>query len=457
MTRAIRLTLTSTMMRPSIPVSILLVLLFAPHDARANGNWGERASYDPVGRPSFGAPAACSLTEAVCVHRAASTSTAAAAAVLLHAEHALMALRALSMPAPLEDGGLGGSYALDLYVDRALAGSAAYGDMPSVADRYDRASAYGLVGLAGSRDTTVRGADSCQLESDVTRTVAQASLLGLDAAINDGTLAMQSSYLASLIAPCSTLEAAAINRFQRTPWRGINEIPRESFAGSMLFPSFLDSTHGVAEPGKLMTALIAISAQKSPNAEEHFHNEPDIFDALRKVTKARDHEFADVLANFAIARAFAGDRSDGSHLIDTEHFGALARPRFEWAVDYDSFPRRLAPAHPVHPTGSSFLWVDFGNADTSAGLLVKVEWEESFVFMWSLVRVDQNGRELGRVTKGAMWGKNELVLSIADLKGAAGVLIVGVSLGNDDRSEPFDPDHGAPRAASYTVTLHART
>ena len=89
-------------------------------------------------------------------------------------------------------------------------------------------------------------------------------------------------------------------------------------------------------------------------------------------------------------------------------------------------------------------------------MLFIAEWEESFVFQWCLVRVDAQGREIGRSDVGGVFGKNLVQLTINDLGEAAGLLIVGTSLGQDDRSKPYDPDLGPPREAAYEVTLHAR-
>jgi hypothetical protein len=224
----------------------------------------------------------------------------------------------------------------------------------------------------------------------------------------------------------------------------------------MLLSAYLDATFGVGMPAAVMTGLIATSGQRTPPKATHWTNEPDIFDALRNVLPTRGKQLGEMLVDFAVSRAFVGSRSDGAHLPDTERFGDLGRVRFEWSVPYESLPRRLGPLRPVQPTGATYLWLDLSKAKPASGVLFIAEWEESFVFQWSLVRVDGGGREIGRANVGGVFGQNLVQLTINDLGEAAGLLIVGTSLGHDDRSHPFDPDDGTPRAAAYEVTLHAR-
>ncbi len=72
----------------------------------------------PRGRPDPAATplVACSLREAVCVHAEAGAAPAAILWTLRWAERALVTYRALGLPAPLDDAGLGGSPAHDIYL-----------------------------------------------------------------------------------------------------------------------------------------------------------------------------------------------------------------------------------------------------------------------------------------------------------------------------------------------------
>jgi len=389
--------------------------------------------------------------DGMCVHVAKSTrlEPGVVRRAFDAAQRARAALESFDIPPAKPDGGRGGGLELDVYLDHRAVGAASYAD-PHPLTHWDRTSAYAVIGMP------LVEAAGCRFDTAVTRAVAQAMLLGLDAAQHEGTLAMHSSYLASRIAPCSSLELEAIDRFQRTPERALSDGDRRFASGSMLFPWFVDAAWGAGSIGAMMTGLIATSCQLTPVDRHRWLNEPDIYDALRTVMPTRNQQLGDVLLNFAIARAFIGDRSDGQHLPDTERFGAMGRVGFQWAIDYDSLPRRLAPLVDVYSTGASYLWLDTSGADPHAGLFFLAEWESSRAYQWALIRLDAQGRELGRSTTGGVFGHDRAEVTITDIDDAAAILMVGTHLGDDDRAHPFDPDDGTPQQAGYTVTLHRK-
>jgi hypothetical protein len=358
-------------------------------------------------------------------------------------ERAVRGLRALDLEPP-RDGGAGGSQAFDLYLttDPAL-GGAAWSEPRLYARGFDRANAFGIA-------TLERG---CRLDSEMARIVAQAALLRLDGGLEDGTLAMQSSYIARLIAPCAPIETAAIDRFQREPERALSEGKRQRFEGSMLFSAYLDEVHGKGQPGGVVNGLVAIAAQSTPAKATHWQNEPDLFDVLRRLLPARELTLGDALVDFAVARAFFGSRSDGQHLSDGERFGDFGRVRFEWVVPYKSLPRRLAPRAPLQPSGSTFVWIDTRGVPGDRGIVAAIRWEASYVYQWSMVRVDAKGRELGRLNAGGVFGRDSAQLTVETLGEASGLLVVGTSLGDDDRKNAFDPDRVLGES-SFELTLH---
>ena len=204
-----------------------------------------------------------------------------------------------------------------------------------------------------------------------------------------------------------------------------------------------------------MTGLIASGGQNTPAKALNWRDEPDVFDMLRRLLPGRKQQLGDALLDFAVARAFLGSRSDGRHLPETAHFGDLARVRFEWSIPYASLPRRVAPRGPIEATGASYVWIDTRKADDKAPITLSAQWEESFVFQWAAVRVDAQGRELGRRNAGGVFGQDRVQLSIESVDGSAGLLVVGVHVGADDRSAPFDPDE-APVEAGYELSIYAQ-
>ena len=60
------------------------------------------------------------------------------------------------------------------------------------------------------------------------------------------------------------------------------------------------------------------------------------------------------------------------------------------------------------------------------------------------------GGEVGRAEFGGVYGEARAQRTVVGLAGLAGLLLVGVHVGSDDRSLPFDPEH--PTAArGYTA------
>jgi hypothetical protein len=401
-----------------------------------------RARPEPAATPVV----ACSFEQPVCVHAAASVTPLATMSTLRYAERALRAYRALGLPGPLPDGSLGGGPEYDLYVVPGTEAPVTTADLLASGGGWDQASAFTILPPPSPRA-------GCEAGFAVAQGIAHATCLRFDAGAEDGAMAMASTYLASLAASCDRVELAAIDDFQRHPERSFMAGNPDRPDGSMLFPWFLDDGYGRGAPGGVITALLALASQRTPAGSWEWQNEPDIFDALRATMKSRGSTADNLLLDFAVARAFTGSRSDGGHLVDTERFGAMGRVRFEWAVPYDSLPRRLAPAAPIEATGMTYVWLDLAGAPPGAELTFVADWELPSLFRWSLVKVDKEGAEAGRVEVAGLFGSNHVERTVVGLDGLAGVMVVGVNAGSIDRSHPFDPDEQPLMPHSYTVTL----
>jgi hypothetical protein len=434
--------------RPWAALAALVVgLAGAPHaDAKPPAAKAARVARDPQprvvpARPTepIGVPRpeatriGCSLTEPVCVHALGTVAPAVAARALGAAERTLVGLRALALPGPLGDGALGGGPELDLYLEPGASGARAYPDDPVPAGADDRASGFARIGLAAG--------PSCALESNVARAVAAAMLLRFDPAAHESIVAIGSSQLAAALAPCAALEADAIDRFQRHPELGLGRARADRLDGALWFANYLDETYGKA-PLRLWTVLVALGGHRTPPGAATWKSEPDVYDLLRRLLGATGSSLEDALVGFAIARAFAGSRSDEAHLADAARFGAFGRVRFDWSV----------PLRPVEPGGAAFVWLGLGGATERDRLTVVAECEETHAFRWALVTVDAEGRETGRHLAGR-WGEGQVQLSLAKLDDAAGVLVIGAAAGPDDRAQPFHAAD-APHAAGCEVTLH---
>jgi hypothetical protein len=388
---------------------------------------------------------ACSFDRPICVHAAKSVHPRAVLATLEGAERAMRGYDALRLPRPLPDDGLGGSDAWDVYLVKGTE-PASEVDLLARAEPFDRLSAFAILPPPGERS-------GCEAARDVAHALADAIAFRLDAGIEASSLAMSSGHLASLVAPCPNAEAAAIDELQRVPERAMASGAGLRLHGSYLFPELLDERYGGGTPGQLFTSLVAIARQKTPPGAWQWHNEPDVFDALRITRKAQGASLDALLLELAVSRAFLGSRSDGAHLADVAWLGAAGRVRFDWALPYTSLPRRVAPAAPIEATGAIYLWIDLADAPIDASLTFAADWELPTVFSFALVKVDDKGAETGRVVATAPHGETHVEKSLRGLGGLAGVVVVGANAGSMDRAEPYDPDD-SPVGHGVLVTVY---
>jgi hypothetical protein len=387
---------------------------------------------------------ACSFEEDVCVRAAASIPGGAVLATLGQAERALRGYRALGLPPPLPRPG--GSPAYDIYVLPGGDGPLTVSDPTPSADGWDRASAFTVLPPPSPRA-------GCAGGFAVAQALAHAVALRFDAGAEEGVLAMTSSYLASLVAPCATVELAAVDDFQRHPQRSFAAGDADRPDGAFLFPAYLDEAYGRGTPGRVMTSFLALATQKTPPGSWEWRNEPDVFDVLRATMRDRGTQLDQLLLDFAVSRAFVGTRSDGAHLADVERFGDFGRVRFEWSIPYETLPRRLAPRVPIEATGMTYLWLDTRAAPPGAELTFVADWELPAVFRWALVKVDKSGAESGRLDVAGLYGESHAERTLVNVDGLAGVMVVGVNAGSMDRGHPFDPDEQPGMPHGYTVTL----
>jgi hypothetical protein len=418
---------------------------YAPSEEPAPGWATQVAARAPIpSRPLEAERAWCDVDQPVCIHVVGAVPRARVDEATRVARDTLALLHQQGLPPPLPDGGRGGSCSLDLYLTESGEAVGTFPEMETAIGRFDRAPVFGLL------PSKVPG-PACSFGAVVAQVTTSAVLRRFDVALHPTTARMIGNHVAQFTAPCRARDLDGIDIAQRTPYLAISHGP-----ASALLAAYLDDVWGTGPVATVSAGLVATSSQWSEPTSWLLSNEPDFWDAFRGVMTDRGTSIGDALTDFAVQRAFLGDRNDGQHLRDGVWPGALGRVSFEWAIDYTSLPRRLAPLHPVEPTGASYVHVDMTGAAADAGLLFIAEWETSYVFEWAVVRLDAEGRELGRKTAGGVYGHDRVELTIENLDGAAALLVVGAALGHDDRQRGFDPDSGPPRPAGYTLTLHPR-
>lgn len=396
----------------------------------------------------------CSFREPVCVHAPNGASPERILDTLAALERARSSLvRVLGLPPPLPDGLLGGSSAFDLYFKEADDSPRSSEprlrterDEPAIGEP-DRASAFSVL------EGDVKG---CELPNLVARALASAIGYGIDAAEDDNIRESRAAYLAELVSPCAAVTRSLIDDFQSHPERGLFPLPDKAHpASSLLFPWYLDTALGTGSFGILPFALTATSRQQTPIGSFTWMDEPDVLDSLRASLSRRApaQKLSDLLLDFAVARAFVGNRDDGMHLPESRWAGDAGRVRFDWSVPFASLPRSLAPSFPIEATGSSYVFVDLEGAPEGARVTFRAEWEPPVLFRWAIVRVRKDGTEASRVTVTGQEGSTEAVQTIEAIDDLAGLIIVGTNIGDIGLERAFDPDEQPAEPHGYVVTI----
>ncbi len=393
-------------------------------------------------RPADAEPPGCSPRAPVCVHRAPDASEAAARRALSALERAYRRLvDVLGYPRPSGDAGAGGSDALDLYLTRGRARVQAHADATATG-HFDRASAHCVVG------------DAELLEREAALCLGEAIALGLDPGETPHLRRAFATHLWWAIEPPTSADFEAVDDFQSTPERAVATREIETNAeGAALFFEYLDARRGRASPGTLAVDLFTVGVGKTPPNAWLWDNAPDVFDALRRSLDDKPRDLAMLFAGLAVDRAFLGSRDDGEHWPALEWTGTFGRPRFDWSIKLSSLPRRVASLRPIEPNGAMYVWLELDQELGDKELAFQAEWESPVSFQWTLVNVDAEGKELGRIYAPFVERGTEVQQSLSDLKGVRGVLVVGTNLGGISPSYPFDPDYSPFEPHGATVYL----
>ena len=107
----------------------------------------------------------------------------------------------------------------------------------------------------------------------------------------------------------------------------------------------------------------------------------------------------------------------------------------------------LDPAAPgdqrpaLEALGATYLFLDLDAGQERAKLGFEATWEGPVGFAWSLVKLDARGHALGRIDVPFLDNQTSARRTVADLSGAAAVMVVGTNVGGVELAYPFDPDY----------------
>ncbi len=386
--------------------------------------------------------AACSARLPVCVQRGPGSSAAEALRALQALELAYeRVVGALSLPAPEPDDGQGGSDALDWYLggeNRELTTERdALGSGP-----LDRAAAFCLWGASD---------DTLSLERSATLCLGEAIAKRLDPGEASAIQRAFANELWWLTGRIGSLDVQAVDDAQAHPERALAARSAEPNAAATLLFEFLESARSSQAPGALVTSLLSAAASSTAVGAFEWNNEPDVFDVLRHSLDEDTAKLATLLSEYAVSRAFLGDRDDGTHPPFLEWAGAFARPRYDWTIKFSSLPRRVRASRPIEPTGIELIWVDLDEVPIGVSLGFESEWEAPVSFKWRLISVDDQGREMARVDVPFQERGRSSEGRVVNLTGVRAVLAIGINMGGVDLAHPFDPDQDPFEAQSCTA------
>jgi len=386
--------------------------------------------------------AACSERWPVCVQRGARVSAAQTLRALAALELAYERVtQALALPAPLADDGHGGSDALDWYLDGSEAALSTQYDAVSLRE-LDSAAAFCVAG--GSDDALL-------LERTATLCVGEALAKRLDPGETPAIQRAFATELWWLTGQISALDVQLVDDAQAHPELAIAGRSAQFYGGAAMLFDYLESARSSQASGALSTSLLSAAASSTPTGAAQWRNEPDVFDVVRHSLDEDTGKVATLFGEYALSRAFLGDRDDGTHPPFGEWAGSFARARFDWTIKFSSLPRRVRASRPIEPTGIELIWVDLDEVPIGVSLGFESEWEAPVAFKWRLISLDETGREMARVDVPFQERGRSSEGRVVNLTGVHAVVAVGINMGGVDLAHPFDPDQDPFEAQSCTA------
>lgn len=248
---------------------------------------------------------------------------------------------------------------------------------------------------------------------------------------------------------------ASVDRLALT--RG-NQQPESSLVGreevaaaptTALFLSYLEQSLGNRDASSLVTGLFALSAQPSTPESLRYNNEPDWLDVLRASLGDSRNEYAQHLNAFAAARAQLP--FGRGPLANAPWLGDMATLSSAWVLKASSLPRRVAARRPIEPLGLVAVRIDLDVPTKDLVLALRVEWETPVPFSWTVVKLDANNEEQGRLDLTFEPRVTAAEKHITALDNTKSLLVLGTNLGDLDATHLLEPDHSPFEPHGCTV------
>lgn len=388
-------------------------------------------------RPSSGGGALRALRVPVRVHAAAGTASEEWTGALRDAERAYEILvDRLHLTAPLFDGTRGGGPELDLYL---------VDDVSFVRTDADALDYGELWDCSPSVIRVRRGLEPRARMRAITEGIAHASLLAADART---PRSYRVAFAAALAARALSegADEEGLTRAAPLVADGLFSAREDEGArGDAVFFDLLASKYD--DPSLTMLRGLAVMPVARTGADAgRFADEPDPFDALRRLLRSEPGGFDGFVLDYYAARALTGTPGDR---FDSVGFRALAKlaPEPAYTVRARDLPRYVTSPRPLAQTGASYVVID------AAGL------QEGTLSLWfhgaswrrwtvTAVRLDALDRDRGRASSPPVndgeWSTT-MELNETDAK----VLVVVVDQGN----QLADMDRPTNRDGSFSLNM----
>ncbi len=297
-----------------------------------------------------------------------------------------------------------------------------------------------VVCRSGVADGNLADGGLVALERDAALCVGEAIAVRLDAAESPRSRRAYAEALWWELGQPNLLDLAEVTRANAFPQKAVVGRDEVSEAASTaLFFEYVEHSLGTATPFGLVTGLFTLSGRAQRSLAARALNEPDWLDVLRESLGDDRVDFAHRLNAFAAARAQLG-ATEGP-LGNLAWTGNFARIVPDWDLRVSSLPRRVASKHPIAPLGLVAMRVDIDVPTKDLSLAIQVEWEGPVPFTWTVVKLDAQDQEIGRLDVAFEPRVTNAEKRIVALDGVRSLLVLGVNLGGIDATHLLDPDH----------------
>lgn len=355
-------------------------------------------------------------------------------------EHAYVSLRAAKLPLPPGDGVEGGDGHFDVYLTREARDVRAYTDGADLLSAFDGCTVFGTADANLSASVS-----SGELQACMSTLVAQAGLLALDGAESEAVRGATAAYFGHLVSGqmCERSHQGA----QERPDMGL--FTPGTAASTGLFLAVLSERQDRAT-GAFVASLWQF-AQQDSKQRTTLRASPDFLETLDRALDNAGESLNDLVLEFNASRYFAGREDQPApspyQAIRTLPDGAAVPVAAELKVE--DLPHHHYADRNLNAYGSAYLRLDTRGLDE--GQSVEVWLRGSYDALWGLtaLRMDKNGRELGRLHIANRPG-SKAFLPIRNVAGMTEVVLVVTRLPR----RLLDPDERKVLPTGYKLILN---